>query len=76
MAAIVMTLDVFEIDGRANGRMDEEIARVSPERRVIDQCLSVAFEVPVINWIKTHQCGKQPDIRFGQHPADEVALPR
>jgi len=47
---------------------------IVPQRRIFDQCMQVAFEVLVIDGIKSYQRREEPDIRFSQVIAYEEAL--
>src|ERR1700722_11995497 len=74
VTAVIVPLDVGEVDRRPDIGVLVKSARVVPQRWVVGQRMAVAFEMAVINDIETHECREQADIRLGQFDANEIEL--
>ena len=66
VAAIIVRIDMREIDGRGDSRVLVEFPGVIPEIGIVDDPPKIAFEMPDIDGIKPHERREQPPIRFGQ----------
>ena len=53
-----------------------QFTKIARQRRIIGNAAKIAFEMPHIDRIKPHQCGKEPPIRLGQPIADQIAAAR
>ena len=73
MTAVVVRLDVVDVDGRGNSRHLVEISYVAPQVRVVGQPANVALEVTDIHWVEAHQRGKEAPVCFGNSVARQVA---
>ena len=74
VAAIVVLLDVEEVDGLRHARVLVQLARVRPQVRVVDETLEVALEMADVDRIEARERGEQAEIRLGDPLAREIAL--
>jgi hypothetical protein len=72
-AAVVVLLDVEEVDRLGDAGVLIELARVGPQVRVVDQAPEVALEVADVDRIEPDQRGEQTPIGFGDPVTREVA---
>jgi hypothetical protein len=70
---VVVPLDVVEVDRVAEPRGLEQVARVAPQRRELDQLVAVALEVAVVDGVEADQGGEQPYVGLGDVVTDQVA---
>ncbi|SKY08599.1 Uncharacterised protein [Mycobacteroides abscessus subsp. abscessus] len=71
---VVVLLDLCEVDGVAETRSLEEVARVRPQHRHLRQFAPIALEMPVIDRIESRKRREQPDVCLGDGVAHQVAL--
>ena len=69
MAAVIMTLDVGEIDGLPDPAPLVEAAGIVPEGRVVDQAPDVALEVAVIDRVEADQGREEAPVGLGRRAA-------
>jgi hypothetical protein len=74
VAAVVVVLDVVEVDGLGDARVLVQLARVGPQVRVVDEPPEVALEVADIDRIEADQGGEQPPVGLGEPVAEQIAL--
>ena len=72
---VVVLLDLDEVDGVAEARRLEQVARVRPQHRHLGQLGPVALEVAVVDRIEAGQRGEQPDVGLGDGVAHQIPLP-
>lgn len=70
---IVMALDVVEIDGVGDARLLIKVHQVALEICVIDDAPDVAFEVPVINHVKSDKRAEKAPVHFDDPVIEQVA---
>ena len=70
VSKVVMTLDVIEVNDVGNSVELIQIAKVSKQIRVIHNPADIAFEMPVINRVKSDQRYKKSPIRFERKIAE------
>jgi hypothetical protein len=58
-------LDVIHVDGVGNAGRLIKLAQIIRQVRVVDDAAQIAFEVAVIDRVKTDQRREQPPIGFG-----------
>jgi hypothetical protein len=75
MALTVVALDVVEIHRVLDSRHLVTLARVRPNRGIVDETPDVAFEVTVINQVEPDQRGEKSPVGFSQYVAAEETLP-
>ena len=75
MTAVIVPLDVIEIDGVRDARHLIQIAQIIPKICIVDDAPQIAFEVAVIDGVETYERREQPPIRFGDLPPDQITLP-
>ncbi len=75
MAAVIMPFDVIEVDGLGNARHLIEIAKIILEIGIVDDAPQIAFEVAVVDRIKSNERGEQAPVRFGLW-SNKITLPR
>ncbi len=63
---IAVTLDMNHVYGIRNIGYLVDVTRKTPDIRIIDNTLQVAFEMRDINGIKTHQRREQSHVRLGK----------
>ena len=73
VTVIIVVLDMGEVHRLAYARPLVQFAQVAREMRVIGDAAQIAFEMPDIDRIETHQRGEEPPIGFGDGVADEIA---
>src|SRR5690348_6643881 len=71
VAAVIMRLDVIEVNRLADARHLIERARVVPELGEIHQAVAIALEVAVVDRVEAHQGGEQPPVRFADLVAEQ-----
>jgi hypothetical protein len=76
VAAVVVVLDVAEIDGLGDARVLVELAGVGPEVPIVDEPPEVALEVADIDGIEADQRREQPPVGLGERVAGQIALAR
>lgn len=76
LAAVIMPLDLIDVNRLGNSGHRIEVAQIIPQVGIIGDTPQVAFEMTVIDGVKANERGKEPPIRFGDLPPDQIALPR
>ncbi len=71
MAAVIVPLDVIEIDGVAEAVDRVEPPCVRPQMPQIDQPVAVALEVPVIDRVEADERREEPDVGEREPVADQ-----
>jgi hypothetical protein len=56
VAAVVVVLDVVEVDRRRDARNLVQLARIGPKLRVVDKAPLVAFDVADIDRLDPDKC--------------------
>src|SRR3569833_1226311 len=74
VAPIVVRLILVNGDRARDSRNLVQLARVAPQRRIIDEAAHVALEVAVINRVKADQRGEQAPVGFRNEVAQQVTL--
>src|SRR5699024_7882375 len=75
MTAIVVLLDVVEVHGGRDTGPLVKLAGVIPQIVIIGQPSQIAFEMTVVNTVKTDECGEQTPVCFGQAISEQTGLP-
>src|SRR5215213_11349703 len=70
---VVVPLDLLEVDGLAEARRLEEVARVAPQRGQRGQRAAVALEVRVVDGVEADQRREQPYVGLRERGAHQVA---
>ena len=73
---VVVPLDVGEVDRVAEAGRLEEVTRVAPQRRHLDELAPVALEVAVVDGVEAHERREEAHVGLGDVVADEVAPSR
>src|SRR3954453_13728082 len=71
VAAVIVALDVIEIDRAADSARLVNVARVGPEIRVVCDPAAVALEMPDIHGVEPDKRRKQAEIALGHAAAAE-----
>ena len=64
MRHVVMPLDMIEVDRLGDARLLVQIHEVALQVWIIEDAPQVAFEMAVINGVKTHKRAKQSPVRL------------
>ena len=73
MSHIIMTFDMIEINRLGDAGPLIQVHQVTLEVGVIDDPADVAFEVTVIDDVKSNECAKEPPIGFNNAIVEQVA---
>ena len=76
MAIVVVADDMIHIHRLGDALILVELAGIGPKIRIIYDALAVAFEMQVINAVKTQEGWKQAPIDLGEPVAHDIALAR
>ena len=64
VGVVVVPFDVVEVDGLSNPRLLIKISQIAVQVRVIDDSTEVAFEMSVVNRVKSNKRYEQAPIGF------------
>jgi hypothetical protein len=74
MAAVIVPLDVIEVDGVDDPRHLVQLAKIVPKVWIVCDAPHIAFEVAVIDGIEANERGEQPPVGFRDPAIDEITL--
>ena len=75
LTVVVVAHDVVEMHRLRHAGSLVQFPGVGPEMRIVDQAVSIALEVRVVNRIEAKQRRSQPPVGFGDAGAHQIALP-
>ena len=64
MTDVIVLLDMIKTHGRCDAGLLVEVPHITRQVRIVGQPFEVAFEVPDIDRVESHQRGKQPPVGF------------
>lgn len=76
MAVMVVADDMIHIHRLGDALNLIELARIGPKIRIIYNALAVAFEMQVIDAVKTQEGWKQAPIDLGESVSHDIAFAR
>ena len=74
VAAVIVRLDVVQVDRLGHARHLVEVAQVVRQVRIVGDPPQIALEMPDIDRIETDERREQPPVGLGDAVPDKVAL--